>query len=264
MRESPRTSDADRARGIAAERLATAGRVTALTGAGISTDSGLPDFRGPQGLWTRDPAAERLSDITSYEADAEVRRRVWRGHLRAAAAPPQPNAAHRALVEIERAGRLGTLVTQNVDGLHHAAGHDPAKVIEIHGHLREVGCLRCHERQPMAAALERVAAGDDDPRCDACGGVLKAATVSFGQPLSADDLRRATQAASEADLFLAVGTSLAVFPVASLPQIALDAGVPVVIVNGEPTPYDDTADAVVRGRIGELLPEIVAAALRAG
>lgn len=258
------TFDEQQAEQRAAELLSTARRVTVLTGAGMSTDSGVPDFRGPQGQWTRDPAAQQLSDIASYEADPEIRRRVWHGHLQTAASPPQPNAAHHALVELERAGRLLALVTQNVDGLHHAAGHDPDTLIEIHGQTRQAACLRCGQRQPMGAVLERVRAGDDDPCCESCGGLLKAATVSFGQSLPPDDLHRAQQAAAACDLLLAAGTSLVVAPVAALPQMALEAGARLVILNAQATPYDDEADAVVRQPLGELLPRLVGTALSLG
>lgn len=260
MSEHPPSFDEQQAQQHAAERLSEARRVTVLTGAGISTDSGMPDFRGPQGLWTRDPDAQRLSDIASYEADADVRRAVWRGHLETADAPPQPNAAHHALVELERAGRLHALVTQNVDGLHHAAGHDPATIIEIHGDTREAACLRCGEHVAIGAVLERVRRGEEDPRCGLCGGLLKAATVSFGQRLPPDELHRAQQAAAACDLLLAVGTSLVVSPVAALPQMALEAGARLVILNAQPTPYDDDADAVAREPLSEVLPRMVAAA----
>lgn len=260
MAEHPPTFDEQQAQQRAAERLSAARHVTVLSGAGISTDSGLADFRGPQGTWTRDPGAQRLSDIASYEADPAVRRQVWRGHVETAASSPQPNAAHHALVELERAGRLRALVTQNVDGLHHAAGHDPATVIEVHGNTREAACLRCGERTPMGAVLERVRAGDDDPQCRSCGGLLKAATVSFGQRLPPDELHRAQQAAAGCDLLLAVGTSLVVSPVDALPQMALEAGARVVILNAQATPYDADADAVVRGPLSEVLPRMVAAA----
>lgn len=260
----PPTFDEQQAQQRAAERLSAARRVTVLTGAGMSTDSGVPDFRGPQGQWTRDPAAQQLSDIASYEADAKIRRRVWHDHLQTAASPPQPNAAHHALGELERAGRLVALVTQNVDGLHQAAGSNPDTVIEIHGQIRQAACLRCGQRQRIGAVLERVRAGDDDPRCDSCSGLLKAATVSFGQSLPPDDLHRAQQAAADCDLLLAAGTSLVVSPVAALPQMALEAGAGLVILNAQATPYDAEADAVVREPLGEVLPRLVAAVFSLG
>ena len=238
--------------------VARSRRIVALTGAGISTDSGIPDFRGPDGVWTRDPAAERRATLQAYVSDPEVRRAAWENRLRTADRAVEPNAGHRALVELEHQGRLDTLVTQNVDGLHHLAGNDPRRVIEIHGNLREVVCLRCGDRQPMSTVLQRVRDGEPDPAClaDGCGGILKSATISFGQDLVAEDLLRAEDAARRCDLLLAVGTTLAVYPAAGLVRIATRAGGPVVIVNAQPTAYDDVAEVVLRGPIGTVLPAV--------
>jgi len=230
----------------------------ALTGAGISTDSGIPDFRGPAGVWTRDPGAARMFTLDAYLTDPEVRRRAWRNRREHAAWSAQPNAGHRALVDLERAGRLHAIITQNIDGLHQRAGSSAERVIEIHGTLFEVECLSCAERTPMAAALERVAAGEPDPPCRRCGGILKAATISFGQPLDEGTFRRAVAAASVADLLLAVGTSLTVQPAAGLVEYAARAGARIVIINAQPTPYDRLADAVLREPIGQALPALVA------
>jgi NAD-dependent deacetylase len=229
----------------------------ALTGAGISTESGIPDFRGPQGVWTRDPKAEAKADIRFYVSDPNVRRAAWQTRLEHPARGAQPNAGHRALAELERQARLATLITQNIDGLHLAAGSSPVRTIEIHGTIREYACLDCGARGPMADALDRVRAGDPDPACLDCGGILKSATISFGQSLVAADLERAERAAAESDLFLAIGTSLTVYPVAWLPERALSSGARLVIVNAEPTPLDDRAHAVLRGQIGEILPALV-------
>jgi NAD-dependent deacetylase len=251
----------------AARLVAGAKRALVLTGAGISTESGIPDFRGPQGLWTKDPGAERRATIDVYVSDAEVRRQSWRHRLGSPYAAAEPNDGHRALVELERAGVLDTLVTQNVDGLHLAAGHDPARVVEIHGTTREVQCLSCGHRQPMEAVLQRVRAGEDDPACaepgvsGTCAGILKAATISFGQSLVPEDLARAEAAALRCDLVLAVGSTLAVYPAAGLVPVARAQGAAVVIVNGDPTEMDGIADVVVRGRIGEVLPAMVRQAL---
>ena len=234
-------------------------RIVALTGAGISTDSGIPDFRGPQGVWTRNPGAEKLATLQNYLADPEVRRRSWRSRLESPAWTAGPNAGHRAFVELERRGKLDTLITQNVDGLHQAAGSSPDRVVEIHGTMREAVCLDCGERAPMERALARVQAGEDDPPCRSCGGVLKAATISFGQSLVADDLARAHSAASRSDLMLAVGSTLSVFPIAGVVPVAREAGARVVIVNAEPTAMDDLADAVLRGSISEILPRLAEA-----
>jgi NAD-dependent deacetylase len=245
--------------GIDAARalISTASSVVVLTGAGISTDSGIPDYRGPDGVWTRDPSAERLSSIDAYIGDPEVRRRAWRQRLGSGVWDARPNAGHRALVALESTGRLDTLVTQNIDGLHLAAGHDPDRVVEVHGTVHRYVCLACDAGGPMGEVLERVRAGEDDPPCLACGGILKSATISFGQNLVAEDLDRAFAAAERADVFVAVGTSLGVYPVAGTVPAALRAGAAVIIVNGQPTPFDDVAALVVRARIGEALPAII-------
>jgi NAD-dependent deacetylase len=232
--------------------------VTVLTGAGISTDSGIPDFRGPNGIWTRNPKAERASTLSAYLGDPEVRRAAWQARLHSPARHAEPNAGHRALVELERRGLLHTLVTQNTDGLHLAAGHDPAKVVEIHGNGREVVCWDCGERAPMAKAVARVEAGEDDPACRSCGGILKSAAILFEQHLVPDDLDRADVAAREARLLLAVGSTLAVHPAAGMVPNAKRAGARIVIVNGEPTEMDRLADAVLRAPISEVLPELCA------
>jgi len=238
-------------------------RIAVLTGAGISTESGIPDFRGPQGVWTKNPGAERLATIEAYLSDPSTRVAAWRSRLDAPAWKARPNAGHLALVELERRGVLHTLVTQNIDGLHLAAGHDPGRVVEIHGTMHETVCLRCGHRMPTLAVLERVRAGDADPSCTEpsdggrCGGILKSATVSFGQRLDPDQLWRAESAARECDLLLAVGSTLSVYPAAGMVPLAAEAGARIVIVNAEPTEYDHLADVVVRGAIGVCLPTIV-------
>ena len=241
----------------ATDLVARAQRIVALTGAGISTDSGIADYRGPNGLWTKNPKAERMSNIQYYVSDPEVRKLSWQHRASNPALRAEPNPGHHALVELEATGRLDTLITQNVDGLHLRAGHDPAKVVEIHGNMREVVCLSCNERAPMERALERVRNGEEDPACRTCGGILKSATISFGQQLVVEDLRRAELAAQRADLVLAIGSTLGVYPAAGVIPIALHHGAALVIINGEPTPFDDEADVVVRGSISEVLPRIV-------
>lgn len=231
--------------------------IVALTGAGVSTDSGIPDFRGPQGVWTRNPEAEKQATIQHYVADPEVRRRAWRSRLDSPAWGARPNAGHRALVALERRGTLDTLITQNIDGLHQAAGSSPGRVVEVHGTMREVVCLACGERAPMERALERVRAGEEDPPCRTCGGILKSATISFGQGLVPEDIARAQRAAQRCDLMLAIGTKLSVWPVAGVVPVAKDAGARVVIVNAEPTEMDGLADALLRGSISEILPRLV-------
>jgi NAD-dependent deacetylase len=240
--------------------LRASSRVVALTGAGISTDSGIPDFRGPQGVWTKDPKAEKLSNIHYYMADPDVRRLSWQSRLAHPAWHALPNDGHRALVDLERAGRLHALITQNIDGLHQLAGNSADLVIEVHGTLRDVTCMQCGWRGPMSHALDRVRAGEDDPPCQQCGGILKSATISFGQPLVPRVIERALQAADEADLLLAVGTSLQVYPIAGVVPAAKCAGARVVIVNAEPTAFDHLADAVLRAPIAQVLPALCAIA----
>jgi NAD-dependent deacetylase len=237
--------------------LTAASRITVLTGAGISTDSGIPDFRGPHGVWTRDPEAEKLSTLSWYVADPGVRRRAWQERLHHPAWQARPNAGHEALVSLERQGRLRALLTQNIDGLHQTAGSSPELVLELHGTVHEVTCLSCGERTPMRSALDRVEAGDPDPACLVCGGILKSATISFGQALDAAVVDAAVAAATDCDVFLAVGTSLTVHPAAGLVDLAAAHGARVVVVNAEPTPYDATADLVVREPIGSALPRLL-------
>jgi NAD-dependent deacetylase len=236
--------------------VAGARHVVALTGAGISTDAGIPDFRGPNGVWTRDPAAERLSNLSVYLEDPSVRRAAWLARLDAPVWSAKPAAGHAALVELERRGLLRTIVTQNVDGLHQAAGSSPSIVVEVHGTTHWTVCWSCGERWPTLTVLQRVRAGEEDPACERCGGILKTATVSFGQSLDPSVLERAQRAALACDVILAIGTTLEVRPVAGIVPLAKVRGAKVVIVNGEPTAGDDLADLVIRGRIGEVLPAL--------
>ena len=232
--------------------------VVVLTGAGISTDSGIPDFRGPKGVWTRDPEAEKRATLQHYMADPQIRRRAWRDRLEHAAWAAEPNAGHRAINELEQRGKLDRVITQNVDGLQQAAGTDPARVIEVHGTVHEVMCMSCGERAPMQRALDRVQAGEADPHCRTCGGILKSATISFGQNLVPSDIEAAASAARRADLLLAVGSTLAVYPVADVVPAARMSGARIVIVNGSETAMDHLADVVLRGSISDLLPKLVA------
>lgn len=231
-------------------------RIVVLTGAGISTDSGIPDFRGPQGLWTKDPRAERLSNIHYYMTDPAVRKLAWRSRVEHPAWRATPNAGHAALARLEGRGKLLAIVTQNIDGLHQRAGSSPDRVIEVHGTVHEVICMGCGWRGPMQETLDRVRRGEDDPPCEECGGILKSATISFGQALVPQVIERAMHAAADADLFIAVGTSLQVYPVAGLLPLAKNAGARVVIANAEPTPMDHFASALLSGAISEVLPAI--------
>ena len=252
--------------GRARSLLEQARRVVVLTGAGISTDSGIADFRGPQGVWTKNPEAEKMATLQAYVSDPELRARSWQNRLTSSLWSAAPNAGHEALVDLERSGRLDLLVTQNIDGLHQKAGTDPDRIVEIHGTSLEVMCLRCGDRQPAEPVHHRVRAGEADPACTAvvgdgdggvCGGILKSATISFGQSLVAEDLFRAEEAASTCDLLLAVGSTLAVFPAAGLVPIAIRHGAVAIIVNGGPTEMDSLADVVVQGSISETLPALV-------
>ncbi|HET7524187.1 MAG TPA: Sir2 family NAD-dependent protein deacetylase [Acidimicrobiales bacterium] len=242
---------------VARRILGGAERVTVLTGAGISTDSGIPDFRGPQGVWTKNPKAERTSTLSHYLRDSEVRREAWQNRLNSPAWTARPNQGHLALVELERQGRLVAIATQNIDELHQHAGHSPEKVLELHGTMRRVKCWECGDEGPMEQTLERVRAGEPDPFCLRCGGILKSATISFGQALDPDVMARAEAAARACDVLLAVGSSLGVYPAAGLVPLAQSAGAGLIIVNAEPTPYDPLADAVVHDSISEVLPQIV-------
>jgi len=231
-------------------------RIVALTGAGISTDSGIPDFRGPQGLWTRNPVAEKMSNIHYYLADPEVRKASWQNRLASPAWSARPNAGHLALADLEKRQKLHALITQNIDELHQIAGNSPELVVEVHGTMRSFMCWGCGMRGPMPLVLERVRAGEPDPRCRDCGGILKSDTISFGQQLVPEVIDRAMRVAGEGDLFLSVGTSLQVYPVAGAVDIARAAGAKIVIVNAQPTPFDDVADAVLDAPISEVLPQI--------
>lgn len=237
--------------------IQSARRIVVLSGAGISTESGIPDFRGPNGLWTRDPEAEKLSNIDYYLADAEVRRKAWQKRLSNPAWTAQPNAGHKAIVELEQRGKLHALITQNIDGLHQKAGNSQERVIEVHGTMHSVICWDCQRRGPMQETLSRVRAGEADPACRECGGILKSATILFGEGLTPGVMERAMDAAVEADVLIAVGTTLQVYPVAGVVPAAKAAGAKLVIINAEPTQFDRLADAVLHKPIGQTLPLIV-------
>jgi len=232
-------------------------RVAVLTGAGISTESGIPDFRGPQGVWTKNPEAEKMSTIQNYMSDPDLRARAWQLKLEGSMHTRKPNKGHIALVALEERGKLHTLITQNVDGLHHDAGSDPGRIVEIHGTMREVMCMSCNDRAPIERAFERVRDGEADPACRSCGGILKSATISFGQGLVAEDLARAERAAQECDLMLAIGSTLSVYPIAGVVPVAKEVGARIIIVNADRTEMDPLADVILNGQIGEILPVIL-------
>jgi NAD-dependent deacetylase len=245
--------------------ISAAQRVTVFTGAGISTDSGIPDFRGPNGLWTKNPAAEKASTLQNYLADADVRRFAWQNRLHSPAWDAVPNRGHRAIFELERQGRLRAVVTQNIDELHQQAGHDPDNVIEVHGTMRWSRCWTCNDRRPMPETLARVRAGEEDPHCVVCrSGILKSDTVSFGQSLVPEVIDAAMRAADDCDVLLAAGSTLSVFPAANVVPRAKASGARIVIVNGEPTAMDRYADALLIGSLGDLLPALIESAAQPG
>ncbi|WP_329454772.1 SIR2 family NAD-dependent protein deacylase [Streptomyces sp. NBC_01497] len=231
--------------------------VAILTGAGISTDSGIPDYRGPNGVWRRDPGAEKYATYDVYMGDPEIRRRAWRLRGETPTLRAKPNAGHRAVTDLDRSGTTVRVITQNVDGLHQMAGMPPAKVLELHGTAREIMCTACRRRSPMDRALARVAAGEDDPPCEECGGILKSATVMFGERLDRVVLARATSIAKACEVFIAVGSTLQVRPAASLAGVAADHGARLIVVNADPTPYDHRAERVIREPIGVSLPALL-------
>ncbi|MEU9528802.1 Sir2 family NAD-dependent protein deacetylase [Streptomyces sp. NPDC048210] len=232
--------------------------VAILSGAGVSTDSGIPDYRGPQGLWRKNPEAEKLVTYDFYMADPDIRRRSWLMRRDAGAWNAEPNAAHRAVAALERSGTPVRVITQNVDGLHQRAGLSARKVVELQGTAREVVCTRCHARSEMEEALARVEAGEADPPCSVCGGVLKPATVMFGERLDPRVLAEAMAIAKASEVFIAVGTTLQVQPAASLAGVAVEHGARLVVMNAEPTPYDELAEETVREPIGTALPALLA------
>ena len=248
-------SDLSAERQAARELVAGAARIVGFTGAGISTESGVPDFRSPNGVWARN----RTVDFQEFLSSEAGRIEYWR--QKAAAWPAmraaRPNAGHRAFVKLHERGRLAALITQNIERLHQRSGLPAEKVLELHGTTTEAVCLSCGDRITSDEACRRVAAGERAPRCRACGGLLKPATISFGQALPYEVILRAQAAVETCDLLLAVGSSLVVEPAASIPRLAQGAGARLIIVNRDPTPLDGIADVGVRGEIGAVLPALV-------
>lgn len=233
-------------------------RIVVFTGAGISTDSGIPDFRGPQGVWTKNPQAEKYSTLQNYLADPELRKLAWQNRLVSPNWDAKPNDGHRAIVSIQRAGKLHALVTQNIDELHQQSGVDPSRVIEVHGTMRWTRCWGCNDRLPMQEVLDRVRSGEDDPPCDKCGGILKSDTISFGQALVPEVIDRALSVSEECDLLLAIGSTLSVSPANYVVPRARAAGGTVAIINGDPTEMDHFADARLFGGISQIMTRLVA------
>lgn len=248
----------------AADLIARSHRILAVTGAGLSTASGIPDFRGPQGRWTQDPDAEKVSTLSYYLHDEDVRRKAWRFRADAPHWGATPNAGHHALVDLERSGQLAGIVTQNTDGLHELAGSSPEILHEVHGNARTWRCEDCGTTGPMLGMVALVRAGDDDPRCPECGGITRATVILFEEMLDPGVLNAGVTLAEEADLLLAIGTSLGVHPVAGLVPYAFGHSARVVIINAQETPYDYLADALLREPIEEVLPRLVEAARARG
>lgn len=240
----------------AAQWVAEARRIVVFTGAGVSTDSGIPDFRGPAGVWTMNPSAERLSTLQNFLTDAEMRKELWRMRLDSPIWDAQPTASHRAIHELDRRGRLLAVVTQNIDGLHQKAGHDASKVLEMHGSAHATVCWQCGDHQSTQEVLKRVRAGEDDPPCTWCGGVLKTTTILFGENLVPAVLEAAFDAAGRCDLLIAAGSTLAVRPAARLVPRAKEGGAKIIIANGNPTELDHLADALLMGDLSETLPAL--------
>lgn len=231
---------------MSATSLAEANRIVILSGAGLSTAAGIPDFRGPNGLWTKDPYAELVSDISWYLRDEDVRKAAWRRRCAPEVWAAQPTAAHRAIVELEKQGRLHGIVTQNTDGLHQLAGSSPELVHEVHGSMRRWRCEMCGRTGPMEEMRDRVHAGEDDPRCPDCGGITRATVILFGEVLEPDVIEAAITAVEGCDAIVAVGTTLGVYPVAGLFPTAIQRGAHAMIVNDSETPMDHLAHEVVR------------------
>ncbi len=239
----------------AVELMQQAQRIVALTGAGISTESGIPDFRSPGSAWQQNPPVS----YRDFLNDPDARRRYWetRKNLVGQVSAAQPNAAHKALAALEHKGVLLGVITQNFDGLHQDAGNDPQRVIELHGTSRFAACTLCGERSSMSDLQQRINHGEIDPRCPECGGFLKAATILFGQKVPEAELSRAKELAARCDLFLVVGSSLKVVPASILPRLALQRNMPLIIINLQPTSLDPLADVVIHEKAGAVLPEII-------
>lgn len=236
--------------------IADSESLVAFTGAGISTESGIPDFRSPGGIWNR----YKPIDYQSFLASEDARREYWRRgrNTYAVIRDARPNAAHLALAELERRDKLNLLITQNIDGLHTAAGSSIERTIELHGTAHKVYCMTCGTEETRDSIAARLDAGEEIPACRVCGGILRASTVAFGEPLPQEPLHRAAEAARRADLFLIIGSSLVVYPAAQLPQIAASAGAYVAILNQTPTPLDNIAQLILRGPAAEVMGRVMA------
>ncbi len=237
--------------------IAASQNIVGFTGAGISTESGIPDFRSPNGVWARN----RMIEFDEFLASREARVEAWRQKVESwpAMRDAIPNPGHLAFVELERQGKLRALITQNIDGLHQRAGQSPELVIELHGTTVEAACLSCGYRIPMDEAVKRIERGDPAPECEKCGGLLKPATISFGQAMPEREMARAAQLSRSCEVFISVGSSLVVYPAALFPAMARQAGARLILINRTPTPLDEVADLVVRDEIGKALPALIQA-----
>jgi len=239
------------------EWIAQAQRIIVFTGAGVSTESGIPDFRSPGGLWDRyEPDELRFHRFLESE---DARRQYWKMHteIYELFTKVRPNVAHEACVELDRLEKLECVITQNVDNLHTEAGLEPAKVIEIHGNALQVGCLECDARHPRSEVQEWLEAGEEVPLCRKCGGLLKPRTISFGQSMPVEEMREAEVRMKRCDLFIVIGSSLVVYPAADMPVHAKVSGARLVIINMTPTPFDEQADLVIYGKAGETMGKIL-------
>ncbi len=238
-----------------AQFIAEANKIVVFTGAGVSTESGLSDFRSPDGIWSRyDP-----EDFTyqRFVSDKDARKRNWQLRKELISANYQPNPAHYAVKELEDMGKLLCIITQNIDGLHREAGNSEDKIIELHGTIKYAKCLQCDDWPPITEVLDRIDAGEEDPHCKKCGGLLKAATISFGEAMPVEEMHRAEQCSQECDLFIVVGSSLMVFPAANMPLLAKRSGAKLVIINYTPTDFDGRADLVINEKAGVAMSRIV-------
>lgn len=239
----------------AADLVLQARRIVVFTGAGVSTESGIPDFRSPGGIWDRfDP-----EDFTyeKFLTDPEARRKSWQLFRDKTFAGARPNAAHYAVAELERLGKLDCVITQNVDNLHQQAGNSPDRVIELHGTMQWAKCLDCGKRFPRALIEGWLEQGIETPRCDQCNGLLKAATISFGEPMPVRETTEAQRRSMECDLFIVIGSSLVVYPAAYMPRYALQAGTKLILINLAETHLDSQAEVLIRGKAGEAMSRLL-------
>lgn len=230
-------------------------KIAVFTGAGVSTESGIPDFRSPDGIWARyDPEDFTLQ---RFVADKESRKRNWQMRKELVSADYKPNTAHYAIKELEELGKLACVITQNIDGLHHAAGNSEEKIIELHGTIKYAKCMECLDQLALTEVLTRIDEGEEDPHCRKCGGLLKAATIAFGEAMPQDKMQQAEQCSRACDLFIVIGSSLVVYPAASMPLIAKHAGAKIVIINYTPTEMDHQADVLIHAKAGAVMESIL-------